>query len=204
MPEERHQYPSDLLEGVVSNRATDYVTVGEMKDALHERGFALLIILFAAVTIVTPPGITPVPALPVTLLSLQILTGKDAVWLPGWLSRKKLKRLMLASIIEKATPFMRRAERVLHPRMTLFIAGAGERVMACFMLVFSLSIMVPLPLTNFLPAVGTILICLGIAGRDGLFALAGVCVGVSGVLITLGVLLFGSRMMEFIRQFLPF
>ena len=199
----RFTSPSDLLEKVVENRAVDYVTLEEIKLVLHERGFALLAIIFAVVSLVTPPGLTMAPALPICLLSLQMTFGKKDLWMPRWLAKRRIKRALLARFIEKATPKLRRVEKLIRPRMTFLVVGpAAEKFIGAVMLIFALSIMVPLPLTNFLPGIGIILMCLGMVGRDGLQLLIGMLIGILGLTVTGMVLLFGAGAIDMLIKFI--
>ncbi len=54
----------------------------------------------------------------------------------------------------------------------------------------ALSVCVPLPLTNTVPAFGIALMSIGILMRDGLAVLAGVAIGMIWVFILYGILLF--------------
>jgi hypothetical protein len=200
MTDERFTSPSDILERVVSDRTVDYVTLHEIKSTLHERGFAVLGIIFAVVSAVTPPGITFVPSLPLFFLALQMAAGRKNPWLPAWLGRKKIKRATLAALIEKTTPKLRRIEKLLHRRWTFLASGQAERMIGAFMLVFSSLIILPLPLSNFLPAVGITFMCLGMIGNDGLQVVIGAAVGCIGLCFTLIAMFFGMEAVRYLLE----
>ena len=188
-PHIREKRPSEILEDVVEHHSQhDYITIKEIKLALHERGFGILMIIFAAIMIVCPPFAGLAPALPIILCAIQMMMGKDSPWLPKWLSKQKVKRKSLAKLIQKSNPKLRKIERLLKPRLLFMSSSIGERFVGVFAFVFAISIVVPLPLTNFVPSVGIILMSLGMMSKDGVLILLGMLVGTVGVTITLSIL----------------
>ncbi|MET0155180.1 MAG: exopolysaccharide biosynthesis protein [Rickettsiales bacterium] len=189
--------PSDLLEKVVENRTVDYVTVEEIKLALHERSFALPALALASLALVTPPGLTVIPGLPICLIAAQMACGKETLWLPKWLSKLRIKRALLARLIEKAAPRMRKAEKWIRPRWTFLFSGkAVDRAAGVMMLALGASIMLPFPFTHLLPGIGVIFMALGLIGRDGAQLLLGTIVGAAGLAVTCTVLFFGVEALE--------
>jgi hypothetical protein len=65
---------------------------------------------------------------------------------------------------------------------------AWERIIGIFSFVFALSISLPLPLTNFPPGWGILIMSLGLLSKDGLTILVGMIVGTVGVGITMVIL----------------
>lgn len=198
---------SDVLQGVVDNNTADKITLEEIKFALHERGFGLIMIVFAlplSVPIPMPPGVTAIPSIPLLLFSLQMVWGIDSPWLPKWVSKKSFNRETLAMLVMKASPYLTKVEKLLRPRLTFASSKLGERVVGVFCLVFSVSIAVPLPLTNFIPALGIVLMSLGLISKDGILIVFGMAVGTTGVLITTTILIFGVAVIDFLKGLMPF
>ena len=81
---------------------------------------------------------------------------------------------------------------------------SGERLVGFFCLVFSLSIAVPLPLTNFIPATGIAIMSLGLLSKDGITVIAGMIVGSCGVTLTTVLLIFGKKALEGLFSFVGF
>ncbi|EAL59467.1 exopolysaccharide synthesis protein ExoD-related protein [Wolbachia endosymbiont of Drosophila ananassae] len=78
---------SDILKEVAdtNNNDSDKVTLFDIKTALHERGFGILIIIFSlplSVPIPVPPGYTTILSIPLILFSLQLLFGFDSLGCP--------------------------------------------------------------------------------------------------------------------------
>ncbi|MGL9718878.1 MAG: exopolysaccharide biosynthesis protein [Wolbachia sp.] len=201
---------SDILKEVAdtSNANSDKVTLFDIKTALHERGFGILMIIFSlplSVPIPVPPGYTTILSIPLILFSLQLLFGFDSPWMPHWLERKSFQRSTLALVVEKTSPALRKIEKFMKPRMSFIFCGPGEKILAFIMLLCALSIAIPLPLTNFIPAIGTTLISLGIMSKDGLLSILGVLVSLCGLLLTLVVVVKGPQLIlgafSFLKSF---
>src|SRR5690606_30111620 len=123
----------------------------------QERGFGLLMVIFSlplSIPLPVPPGFTMLPSIPLIIFSLQMLMGMRSPWLPKWLGEKKMKRTTLAYMIEKASPHLKKVEKLLRPRIFFASSPLGEKIVGLFALVFSISIMIPIPLTSFIPAIG--------------------------------------------------
>ncbi len=104
---------SDILKEVAdtNNNDSDKVTLFDIKTALHERGFSILIIIFSlplSVPIPVPPGYTTILSIPLILFSLQLLFGFDSPWMPNWLERKSFQRSTLALVVEKTSPTLKK------------------------------------------------------------------------------------------------
>jgi hypothetical protein len=201
---------SDILKEVAdtNNNDSDKVTLFDIKTALHERGFGILIIIFSlplSVPIPVPPGYTTILSIPLILFSLQLLFGFDSPWMPHWLERRSFQRSTLALVVEKTSPVLKKIEKFMKPRMSFIFYGPGEKILAFIMLLSALSIALPLPLTNFIPAIGTTLISLGIMNKDGLVSILGVLVSLCGILFALIVIVKGPQLIistfSFLKSF---
>ncbi|MGL9688901.1 MAG: exopolysaccharide biosynthesis protein [Wolbachia sp.] len=207
---ENKKLASDILKEVAdtNNANNNKVTLFDIKTALHERGFGILIIIFSlplSVPIPVPPGYTTILSIPLILFSLQLLLGFDSPWMPHWLERKSFQRSTLALVVEKTSPALRKIEKFMKPRMSFIFCGPGEKILAFIMLLCALSIAIPLPLTNFIPAIGTTLISLGIMSKDGLLSILGVLMSLCGLLLTVVVIIKGPQLMlgafSFLKSF---
>jgi hypothetical protein len=186
---------SDVLEGVVKNNHNDFISFMEIKMALHERSFGLLMLFFALPVCIPalPPGMASIPAIPLLVFSIQMLRGMDSPWMPGWLGKKTLKRETLAFIVQKTTPYLKKVEKLLTPRFSFASSAKGEKIIGLFALFFSISILIPLPLSNFLPALGILVMSLGLLSKDGVIIIMGMILGSLGVLLTSMVIFFGQQ-----------
>jgi len=192
MPQE-DKAASEVLTGVVQQSTSDDISFAEIKLALHERGFGLLMLVFALITLPLPPGLTVLAAIPLLFFSVQMILGVDSPWLPSWIGRRRIKRRTLALMVEKASPHLRKVERLLRPRFSYASSRTGEKIVGVFCLLFSMSIAIPLPFTNFIPAIGIALMSLGLLSKDGVVITIGMIVGMGGVMFTFVVWLKGPK-----------
>ena len=91
----------------------------------------------------------------------------------------------------------------MRPRL-LFLSNTviGERISALVCLLCALSIAIPLPLTNFIPAAGIAVIALGILSTDGAIILLGFLVAAIGLFISTLVVFLGPKVViEMFRFF---
>ena len=193
MIKKKNKTASDVLQGVVDDNHGDYLSFLEIKMALHERGFGLLMLFFALPLALVPPGLTAIPAIPLIIFSIQMIKGMDSPWLPKWVAKKTIKRSTIATIIEKAAPYLRKIEKLMRPRFSFASSHSGERVVGFFSLVFSISILIPLPLTNLIPSIGILLMSLGLLSKDGIPIIAGMIVGSFGVSIPIAIVFLGKK-----------
>jgi len=188
---DKEQPTSEFLEIVVVKNTNDSLSIGEIKNALEERGFGVLMAIAAlplCLPVPVPPGYTTFFSIPLFIFSLQMIFGMRAPWLPEWIEKKKIKREIFEKLIIRANPWLRKIEKHLQPRLTYISVHTWERIIGVFSFVFALSISLPIPLTNFPPGWGILIMSLGLLSRDGITILIGMIVGTIGVGITMIVL----------------
>jgi hypothetical protein len=139
-----------------------------------------------------PPGLTAIPAIPLLIFSIQMLRGMDSPWLPRWVGRKTIKRKTVALMVEKTAPHLKKVEKLLRPRFSFASSRMGERIIGFFGFIFAVSILVPLPFTNFIPAVGITFMSLGLLSKDGVPIVLGMMIGSFGVFVTTLIIFIGK------------
>lgn len=161
------------------------VTVGEVADRVAERGFGLLLTLLALPTMIPilPPGASGVVGAMYALLGLQMLLGLPHPWLPQKVRRYSLSPRVVVGLQTHGVAFMERLERFSRPRWTFFEQQPALRFVALLIIAIGMVLFLPLPFMNTIPALGLMMIGIGLINRDGLFILL-------GSLLSLGLLLF--------------
>jgi hypothetical protein len=99
-----------------------------------------------------------------------------------------MARTDFAVVVNRISPWLARAERMLKPRFGV-LTGAPVDYLAglvCFVLAVVLAL--PIPLANILPAISICLFALGLIEKDGLFTLAGFAVAVVSMIVAGGVI----------------
>ncbi|WDM85663.1 exopolysaccharide biosynthesis protein [Ehrlichia sp. JZT12] len=205
MSQKENKAVSDLLEEVTNNTDGDRITLFELKTALHARGFGVLMLLFSlplAIPVPVPPGYTTIFSIPLLLFSFQMLLGLQTPWMPKWLEKKSFKRTTLALIVEKTAPILRKAEKLTKSRLLFIFNSFGEKCIAFVSLLCAISIAIPLPLTNFIPAGGVSIMSLGLLNRDGMMVIIGIMISFFGIIVTFMVIVLGPKLVVGMFSFL--
>ena len=164
-----------LLRRLADDGGDAGLTRPEIRDRLDERAYGLLILLLSIPCLV--PGLYGVPqivGLIVILLAGQMLVGREEPWLPRWFLNLRCKGAWLKAMADFAESKLGWIDRLSRPRLRRFADGPGEKLAAVFMILATLTIV--MPLTNTIPSVALALLSVGLIQRDGLFVLAGAAV----------------------------
>ncbi len=149
------------------------MTIGDVVSRVGARSFAVLFILLALPIAVpfTPPGLTVPFGAALVILACQMIAGRRTPWLPQRLLVRKIKAGKAAKMIDAMPRFLARFERFLKPRWPW--VGRHSSILGVGVLIASLAMMAPLPVTNTICSVSVLLIGLGMVGNDGVFGVVG-------------------------------
>ncbi len=162
-----------MLTRIANDPSRDRISVGDLLDVMNLRAFGALILIFGFPNMLpAPPGLAGVLGLPLIFLSFQMMLGR-LPYLPGFITRQSTSREAYRAIVERAAPWLARAERLLKQRLSLLTSPAFERLLGLVCLVLSLVLVLPIPFGNMLPAFALCVIALGLLERDGIWVLAG-------------------------------
>jgi hypothetical protein len=169
---------------------------------LHERAFGLfLLVLALPCCIPFLYGVPQVVALPLMVISVQMLIGRDVPWLPRKLGARTVSKASLQDLARRAVPWLRRIEAVSRPRLARLTYPPLDRVVGLALVLFSASILVPLPGTNTVPGIAVVIVAMGLLQRDGILVVLGAILGTSWI----ATLLFaGATLASLIRGWLGF
>ncbi|HET8727813.1 MAG TPA: exopolysaccharide biosynthesis protein [Alphaproteobacteria bacterium] len=181
------QRTSAMLDALVADGAPERVTVADLVDALSGRSFgALLLVLALPGLIPGPPGFGGVFGLMILFFGAQMTAGSRRPWLPKAIGNRSMARRDLRAMVGRAAPALRRLERVCRPRLIGVSAGWGERVIGLAIVVLAIALVMPIPFTNFFPAVSVVVIAAGFIERDGAVILGGLAAGLLACAIVFG------------------
>lgn len=176
---------SQQVRRLLSAPGPDGVAVGELVKAMNERAIgSLLLICTLPALIPMPLGLASLFGIPPSLIALQLLFRRNTLWMPGFIARRRLSRQGVLTKSQRILRWVERVENVARPRLTWVVRGAGEAAIGGFVLLFALSVAVPLPLSNTIPAIGILAIALALAEEDGVLALTGIGIGSLGLAVT--------------------
>lgn len=157
------------------------MTIGEILDALDNRAFGLATLLFAIPSVIPmPPGVPTVVGIALLIVSIQMVLGREDLWLPSLLSKRSFSRKALVDGFLKIKPQLGLIERFARPRL-LFLTGRLATVLiGIVILIMAIVLILPLPPGgNFPPALACAVLGMGLVERDGLIILLGLVVTVA-------------------------
>jgi len=173
---------SQRLMHLSQSAAGEAVTLDWILEQLHERAFGLFL-LFLALPCCIPflYGIPQVVSLPLMFVSVQILMGRRTPWLPGKLGSRTVSAEGLHRLAERAQPWLRRLESISRPRQGALTRAPLDRIVGLGLVIFSASILVPLPGTNTVPGIAVVIVSMGLLQRDGIMVILGMLLGTAWI-----------------------
>ena len=154
------------------------VTLRALLAMLGEQGLLVFCGVLAAPFLLplTVPGMSTVLGLPMLLIGFAVMVSR-VPWLPERLLNRSLPAPTVRSVLGRVRGWAERFEHLVRPRLLGLTGGRvvnfanGGLVIAAVLL-----LMAPIPLVPFinsLPAFAIILLCFGMAERDGVVVLLG-------------------------------
>jgi hypothetical protein len=159
------------------------VTLRELLGLVGEQGLLVFCAILAMPFLlpVTLPFMSTALGLPMLLIGIAVVLNR-VPWLPDRLLDHALPGETVQHVLERAVHAADRFEHLVRPRLLALTATPLVNSLNGIALVVAvLVLMAPLPLVPFantLPAIGVILLCLGMAERDGRVILIGYVVSV--------------------------
>lgn len=185
---------SQVLEELAAAHENRDVAVRSLSDAMADRSFATFLIITSLMNMLPfPPGSTLVFGIPIIIVALQMVAGRDSVWLPEFFLKRSIKRDTFAKVTTKIVPNLRRIEKWVRPRKWPFTSNKrAERIVGLFATVLGVAVFLPIPFGNWLPALACAICGLALSERDGIWLSFGVALGIVSIIIIFGVLIAAS------------
>ena len=179
---------SDSLEGWLQGDSDK--TLGSLVELFEEKSFAILFVVLLGVPALPLPtgGVTHVFEIIAVLLALQLIVGRDEIWLPERWRKIEIAGPKQQKFIAGLMRLIRRLERFSRPRLTfLFDHRLSTTVFGLLVLAGTLGAFLAPPFTGLdtLPSLGVVLLSLGVLLEDFFIVIAGLVLGCAGVLLEL-------------------
>lgn len=185
------------------------ITLTEILQLAGERVFGFLFVILAL------PSALPVPApgystpfgFVLFLLALQLISGRKLPWLPAKISNHPMELNQVQGVIKAGLPWLRRIEMITRPRLSYICTSLPGRVtMGIAIALMGISMMIPIPGTNTLPAMGIFVTGFGLIEDDGAISLAGLVLclmgGILSASILIALLVGGTSLLDLIKGWL--
>lgn len=172
MTEERVRALSDVLDELEKSAQAESVTVEDVVEQLGRKSFASLMLIFSLISFSPAsaiPGITTTVAVIVFILVVQMIIGRDCVWLPAFITRRRMSTEKLCKGVRWLRKPVGFVEKFLKKRLTHLL----RRPWVFLPLVLILGLTLFMPFMEVIPTSGSIasaviaLFAAGLLTRDG-------------------------------------
>ncbi|MGF1490655.1 MAG: exopolysaccharide biosynthesis protein [Prochloraceae cyanobacterium] len=167
----------------------------KLQDILSLAGERIFGFLFVILSL---PSALPIPApgysipfgIAMFFLAFQLIIGRKKPWLPPKMMNSYLKLEMVRGVVNKATPHLERIEAIARPRYAYICTSLpGRIVIGSAIALMSVSMMIPIPGTNTLPAIGIFVTGFGLLEDDGAISLVGLVLCLMGLILSISILI---------------
>jgi hypothetical protein len=180
-PKERARVSDELERWLAGDQPK---TLGSLALLFGNKSFAILFVLLLGVPALPLPtgGATHVFEVVAVLLALELIAGRREVWLPRRWRERELEggKRFTAALLK----LIRRLERFSRPRFAfLFEHRLSNTIFGLLVAGGSAAAFLAPPFTGLdtLPALGVVLISLGVLMEDAVIVVAALVLGVAGV-----------------------
>ena len=175
------------------------VTLSDILTLTGERvfGFLLVILSLPSALPVPAPGYSIPFGVAMFFLAIQLVMGRDRPWLPNKLLKGSMKLETVQKFVKMGMPWIKRIENITKPRIAYLCTSIpGKIILGCAIALMSISMMIPIPGTNTLPAIGIFVTAFGLLEDDGLICIGGLFICSLGLALTTSILVFGAVAVE--------
>jgi hypothetical protein len=163
-------------------------TVGSLIALFEEKSFAILFVFLLGVSALPLPtgGATHVFEVIAVLLALELIAGREHIWLPQRWRKLELARHRQQRFIGALMKLIRRLERYSRPRLRfLFDHRMSNIVFGLLVIGGSAGAFFAPPFSGLdtLPSLGVVLLSLGVLLEDFAVVVVAVLIGVAGVVL---------------------
>lgn len=165
-------------------------TLGGLVDAFGDKSFAILLVVLLAVPALPLPtgGVTHVFEIIAALIALELIAGRQEVWLPRRWRALELGGDRQQRFVSGLMRLIRRLERIARPRLTfLFQRRVSDIVFGLLVVLGTAGAFVAPPFSGLdtLPALGVVVLALGVLLEDALIAAVGIALEIAGLTLVL-------------------
>jgi hypothetical protein len=162
--------------------------LGSLIEIVEEKSFAILFVLLLGVPALPLPtgGATHVFEIVAVLLALELVAGREEVWLPQRWRKLELAGETQQRFIAALLRMIRWLERFSRPRLRfLFNHRLSNIVFGLLVIGGSVGAFIAPPFTGLdtLPSLGVVLLSLGVLLEDVVVVVVALVVGVAGIVL---------------------
>ena len=184
---------SQRLKQIIEEDGPDRLSFTTLAAQLRSRAWGGLLFIFAAINMLPlPPGTSAFFALPILIVSAQMVFGRTSPWFPGRLDRRGVTKQELGRLVGKIHWLESRVERIFKPRLSRLTGPNAARLIGVVCFLLALVAAIPIPLFHVAPAAAILLFGLALIYRDGALVIAasvaaGLAIAVDALIVGSGV-----------------
>jgi hypothetical protein len=179
IPHERPLPLSQRLAQIIAEDGPDRLSFSNLAVHLHSRAWGGLLLIFAAINMLPlPPGTSAFFALPILIISAQMVFGRASPWFPRRIDRRGVTKQELRRLVGKIEWLELRVERIFKPRLARLTSPTAARIIGLVCFLLALVAAIPVPLFHVAPAAAILLFGLALIYRDGALVIAAVVASV--------------------------
>lgn len=186
----------DRLQELGEDAGGDKVRLGDMLEAMGHRAYGPFLIVLPMIEISPVGGIPGLPtalAAVLVLLAIQLVLGREHLWLPRFLADRGMKGVKLQKVVDKGRPIARRMDKWFHGRLSALTKGPMVKVAGVAIILLCLTVppLELLPFASTAPMAAIMAFGIALLVRDGVLMVIACALSVGAV--ALGAGLFVSR-----------
>ena len=177
------------IEDMAETANDEGYTLREIMDRLDEGAFGAMLFILSLPCMIPFLYLVPqIVAFPMLALAAQMAIGRRKPWLPEKLALRSINKEGLTKTARGGRKWLGWIETFACPRLKFLTGRAAQMIVGVFLCAFCISIMLPFPGTNSVPAFGVGLAAFGLVQRDGILVILGLIIGIAWI----GLLAFGG------------
>lgn len=163
----------EILEQTLEMAQFQSLKISDLFNHLGSKGFGIILVFLSL------PSALPVPApgystpfgIAIVMIAIQILLGKNALTTPKSIQKIEFEPKITKKILGFAIILLKKIEPFIKPRMAQFHSKQFRPLIAINLIILAALMILPIPLTNTLPAMVICLLGISICESDGLLTL---------------------------------
>ena len=169
-------------------RTNTTITLEDVLELAGERIFGFLFVILSLPSALPLPA--PVISIPfgiiMIFLAAQLIIGRQEPWLPEKFAKRPIKLETAQKFVKAGIPFLQKIEAVSRPRLPFVCTTIpGKVIIGLAIALMSIFMMIPIPGTNTLPAIGIFITGFGLLEDDGAISLGGLTIcAIAAILVT--------------------
>ena len=160
----------EILEHTLEISKNQSLKVSELFNHLGSKGFGVVLVFLSL------PSALPVPApgystpfgIAIILIAFQILIGRSVLKTPKSIEKIEFQPKLLQKMLSFAIACLGKIEPFIKPRLAQFQSKQFRPLLAISLILLATLMILPIPLTNTLPAMVICLLGISLSESDGL------------------------------------